>query len=43
MTRKRKILHAIVLSLEILCVLLSLLGIWLLGTLTNWNWSYFLR
>lgn len=43
MTKKRKILHAIVLSLEILCVLLSLLGIWLLGTLTNWNLSYILR
>ena len=42
MTRKRKILHAIVLSLEILCVLISLLGIWILGSLTNWDLSYIL-
>lgn len=43
MTRKRKILHAIVLSLEILCVLLSLLGIWILGSLTNWDLSCILQ
>ena len=40
MTRKRKILHAIVLSLEILCVLISLFGILVLGSYTNWDLSY---
>ena len=42
MNKKRKILHAIVLSIEIVCVLISLFGIWVLGSLVGWDWIYLL-
>ncbi len=42
MTKKRKILHAIVLTLESICVLMSLFGIWVLGSLVDWDWIYLL-
>ena len=37
MTTKRKLLHAIVLVFEGICSLVSVLGILLLGNISDWN------
>ena len=40
MTKRRKILHTIVLIVEGLCALLSVIAIILCAGVIGWNWSY---
>lgn len=42
MNKKRKILHAIILTIEIFCSSVSLLGLLYLGAAVGWDWIYLL-